>query len=103
MSRYEFIDRIFGIDEEEEQTDDEDFETDTESEGDDESETVADEDDEPEEDAAGLARLDKAYRALRARVRACTDLSELRSIRFDQTTALAGHLTPTVRLRTTEV
>ena len=108
MSRYDFIDRIFG-DDEEEQTDDESTEDDDEeSDDDDDSDDATaaeDEDDDelPVEDAAGLLRLDRAYRILRAKVIASTDLSELRSLRFDQTTALAGRLTPTTRLRINDI
>ena len=50
-----------------------------------------------------LARLDKDFRKLRNRVRASTDLSELRSIRADQAGALAGNLSPTTRLRTLDI
>lgn len=57
----------------------------------------------PVEDEAALARLDRAFRALRGRVRACSDLSELRTWRAEQAAALAGRLTPTVRLRTLDI
>lgn len=71
---------------------------------DEESDDEAEEDDElPAEDAASLARLDKAFRELRARVRACSDLSQLRAWRAEQVAELAGRLTPTVRLRTLDI
>ena len=57
----------------------------------------------PVEDEAALARLDRAFRALRGRVRACSDVSELRTWRAEQAAALAGRLTPTVRLRTLDI
>lgn len=51
---------------------------------DEESDDEAEEDDElPAEDAASLARLDKAFRELRARVRACSDLAQLRAWRAE--------------------
>ena len=64
---------------------------------------AAEEDGLPVEDEAGLARLDRAFRALRGRVRACSDVSELRTWRAEQAAALAGRLTPTVRLRTLDI
>ena len=70
----------------------------------DEESEEQDEDDElPVEDAASLARLDKAFRELRARVRASSDLSQLRAWRAEQVAELAGRLTPTVRLRTLDI
>jgi hypothetical protein len=107
MGKYAFIDNIFGTDEDEEVEANDDFD---EEDDDDESDEVSDEDgigdedDDPaEEDDVTLARLDKEFRKLRARVRASTDLSELRSIRADQSGALAGHLSPTTRLRTLDI
>ncbi len=71
---------------------------------DEESDDEAEEGDElPEEDDALLARLDKAFRELRARVRKSSDLSQLRVWRADQVASLAGRLTPTVRLRTLDI
>lgn len=71
---------------------------------DEEFDDEAEEDDElPAEDAASLARLDKAFRALRTRVRACSDLSQLRAWRAEQVAELGGRLTPTVRLRTLDI
>jgi hypothetical protein len=108
MSRYAFIDNIFGSDEIEENDafdeDDDDLDDD-DSDGvyDSDGEASDDEDDLAVEDDAMLARLDKDFRKLRARVRASNDPSELRSIRFDQTAALAGPLTPTTRLRTIDI
>ena len=86
-------------DEEIEETDEEE----SEDESDEDADETDDEDELPVEDDEMLARLDKAYRALRAKVRASKDLSELRSIRADQTAALSGRLTPTVRLRTLDI
>lgn len=110
MPRYHFLDHIFGNEEDEESDDavsedDEgnDESDDDESDNDEDNDDEADEDEVPEEDDEMLARLDKAFRSLRARVRASTDLSELRSIRSDQAGALAGRQTPTVRLRTLDI
>lgn len=61
------------------------------------------EDDPPAEDDDILARLDKAYRAVRARVRAGSDLSELRRMRSEHAAALAGRQSPTLRLRTLDI
>ena len=110
MGKYAFIDGIFGTDEDEdiqandafdeEDDNQEESEDDSdEEEGDDEDE----DDDPPAEDDAMLARLDKAYRALRARVRAVSDLSELRTMRSEHTAALAGRQSPTLRLRTLDI
>ena len=82
--------------------DDEDEFAAVDEESDDESE-AEDDDELPVEDAASLARLDKAFRALRARVRACSDLSQLREWRAEQVAELGGRLTPTVRLRTLDL
>lgn len=84
--------------------DDECEHADSETEDDAEEEAEAEEDDGlAVEDEAGLARLDRAFRALRGRVRACSDVSELRTWRAEQAAALAGRLTPTVRLRTLDI
>lgn len=102
MGKYAFIDRIFGDTEDEETEANNDFYDDGDPAEDDDGD--ADEgDDVPVEDDEMLARLDKEFRKLRARVRGSSDLSELRSIRADQTAALAGGLTPTVRLRTLDI
>ena len=109
MGKYAFIDRIFGTDDEEETEANGAFDEEDE---DDESEDATDEDegddddtddDLPAEDDAALARLDKEFRKLRARVRALSDLAELRSMRRDHTEALAERLAPTVRLRTQDI
>jgi hypothetical protein len=111
MGKYAFIDNIFGTDDEEEtgandafdeEEDDDDDESGEES--DDDADDDADEDDDqPAEDDAMLARLDKAYRALRAQVRAVSDLSELRTMRSEHAAALAGRQSPTLRLRTLDI
>jgi len=91
MGKYAFIDNIFGTDDEEETGANDAF--DEEEDEDDESAEESDEedDDQPaDEDDATLAQLDK-------------DLSELRSIRADQSAALAGPQTPTFRLRTMDI
>ena len=106
MGKYAFIDRIFGTDDEEETEANGDFGAEDESgdESGDEDDAGAEADnDVPEEDDEMLGRLDKDFRRLRARVRASTDLSELRSIRADQVGALAGYLSPTTRLRTLDI
>jgi hypothetical protein len=101
MGKYAFIDRIFGTDDEEETGANEAFDEDDDDLDDDDSD---DEDDtSAEEDDATLAQLDKDFRRLRARVRGSSDLSELRSIRADQSAALAGPQTPTFRLRTRDI
>ena len=104
MGKYAFIDRIFGDtdDEETEANDAFDEEDDDEEESDNESDE--EDDDQPaDEDDATLAQLDKDFRRLRARVRGSSDLSELRSIRADQSAAMAGPQTPTFRLRTRDI
>ncbi|MFZ5477326.1 MAG: hypothetical protein ACOZNI_11185 [Myxococcota bacterium] len=108
MGKYAFIDNIFGTDEEEETEANDAFD-----EEDDDAEASEDDSDVdgsdaadaelPEEDEASLARLDKEFRKLRARVRGLTNVSELREIRGHQTESLAGRLTPTVRLRTQDI
>ncbi len=101
MGKYAFIDNIFGTDENE---GDEAKDAFDEEEDDDEEDAQDEgEHDLPEEDDVMLARLDKEFRKLRARVRALTDLSELREIRGQEQAALAGPLTPTVRLRTIDI
>ena len=108
MGKYAFIDNIFGTDESEEMEANDAF--DEEEEDDDESGEESDDDaddDEddapPAEDDAMLARLGKAYRALRAQVRAVSDLSELRTMRSEHTAALVGRQSPTLRLRTLDI
>lgn len=107
MGKYAFIDRIFGTDDEEETGANDAFdEEDDDDESGEESEDDADgdeDDDPPAEDEAMLARLDKAYRTLRAQVRAVSDLSELRTMRSEHTAALAGRQSPTLRLRTLDI
>jgi hypothetical protein len=92
MGKYAFIDNIFGTDEDEEVEANDAFD-----------EEEDDNDDPPVEDDAMLARLDKAYRALRARVRAVSDLSELRTMRSEHAAALAGRQSPTLRMRTLDI
>ena len=110
MGKYAFIDNIFGTDEDEEteanDAFDEEEDDDDDNESGEESDENADDDDDddlPAEDDAMLARLDKAYRALRARVRAVSDLSELRTMRSEHAAALAGRQSPTLRLRTLDI
>ncbi len=105
MGKYAFIDRIFGDAEDEETETNDDFYDDDDEADEDEDEDGRDDDgdDLPVEDEAMLARLDKDFRRLRARVRGSSDLSELRSIRADQAGALTGDLTSTVRLRTLDI
>lgn len=114
MSRYDFIDRLFGDAEVEHVEDDElafaattdddeeEFDDDTEDdEGDDDQES--DDEQPPPEDDAMLARLDNEFRKVRARVRASTDPSELRTLRNEHTASLTDRLSPTVRLRTLDI
>ena len=113
MGKYAFIDRIFGTDDEEEtgandafdeeEDDDDDDEKSEDASDDDEGDDGDTDDDQPAEDDAMLARLDKAYRALRARVRAVSDLSELRTMRSEHANALAERQSPTLRLRTLDI
>ena len=113
MGKYAFIDNIFGTDEDEEieandafddEDDDDDDNDESGEEPDDDAEDDEDDDDDPPvEDDAMLARLDKAYRALRARVRAISDLSELRTMRSEHAAALAERLSPTLRMRTLDI
>jgi TATA-binding protein-associated factor Taf7 len=106
MGKYAFIDNFFGTDDEEETGANDAFDEEGEDD-DDESEDDSDDDDEdddqPAEDDAMLARLDKAYRALRAQIRAVSDLSELRTMRSEHAAALAGRQSPTLRLRTLDI
>lgn len=111
MGKYAFIDNIFGTDNEEETGANDAFDEEEEDDEDEDDDDQAAQDEGegegdnelPEEDDAMLARLDKEFRKLRARVRALTDLSELRDIRGQEQAALAGPLTPTVRLRTIDI
>ena len=113
MGKYAFIDRIFGTDDEEESAANDSFdeEDDAFDEEDDESENNADNDsddddddnDVPDEDEAALARLDKEFRKQRTRIRAMTDLSELRALRGEHADALTERLGPMTRLRTQDL
>lgn len=103
MGKYAFIDRIFGTDDEDETEANDDLDDDDESEDASDAGDEDDDDEPPGEDSETLALLDKEFRKLRTRVRSLTDLSELRTIRGHQTEALAGRLTPTVRLRTLDI
>jgi hypothetical protein len=105
MGKYAFIDNIFGTDDEEETEANDAFDEEEEDDDDESGEESDKEDDDhqPAEDDAMLARLDKAYRALRAQVRAVSDLSELRTMRSEHTAALAGRQSPTLRLRTLDI
>ena len=114
MGKYAFIDRIFGTDDEEETAANEAFDEDRAAfdedddafdEEDDDSEDDADNDDDdvPDEDEAALARLDKEFRKQRTRIRAMTDLSELRALRGEHADALTERLGPMTRLRTQDL
>lgn len=106
MGKYAFIDNIFGTDDEEETGANDAFDEEDDDEDEEESDNDSDEedDDQPaDEDDATLSQLDKDFRRLRARVRGSSDLSELRSIRADQSAAMAGPQTPTFRLRTRDI
>ncbi len=105
MGKYAFIDRIFGDTDDEEETGANDaFDEEDDDEGESDNESDEEDDDQPaDEDDAALAQLDKDFRRLRARVRGSSDLSELRSIRADQSAAMAGPQTPTFRLRTRDI
>ena len=104
MGKYAFIDNIFGTDDEEETEANDAFDEEDDDEEESDNESDEEDDDQPaDEDDATLAQLDKDFRRLRARVRASSDLSELRSIRADQSAALAGPQTPTIRLRTRDI
>ena len=104
MGRYAFIDRIFGTDDEEESAANESFdEEDDESENDADNDSDDDDDDVPDEDEAALARLDREFRKQRTRIRAMTDLSELRALRGEHADALTERLGPMTRLRTQDL
>lgn len=114
MGKYAFIDRIFGTDDEEETAANEAFDEDRDAfdedddafdEEDDDSEDDADNDDDdvPDEDEAALARLDKEFRKQRTRIRAMTDLSELRAHRAEHADALTERLGPMTRIRTQDL
>ena len=111
MGKYAFIDRIFGTDEEEESAANEAFdeeddaldEEDDESENDVDNDSDDDDDDVPDEDEAALARLDREFRKQRTRIRAMTDLSELRALRGEHADALTERLGPMTRLRTQDL
>jgi hypothetical protein len=108
MGKYAFIDRIFGTDDEEETAandafDDEDDAFDEEDEESDDDSDDHDDDDPPVEDEAALARLDKDFRKQRTRIRAMSDLSELRSLRGEHAEALTERLGPMTRLRTQDL
>ena len=104
MGKYAFIDNIFGTDDEEETDANDAFDEEDDDEEESDNESDEEDDDHPaDEDDATLAQLDKDFRRLRARVRGSSDLSELRSIRADQSAAMAGPQTPTFRLRTRDI
>jgi hypothetical protein len=117
MGKFGFIDRFFGDtpDDEElaannlsfdEDADDDRDEDDEEEEGGDDDEDEAAEDEDgasAAEDEAALKRLDGAFRALRAKVRASSDLVELRTLRAEHLDSLSGTLSPTLRLRTQDL
>ena len=88
------------------ETEDDEFDESDDDESDDDDELPEeeeDDDDPPEEYDAMLALLDKTFRALRARIRRSTDLSELREIRADHEATLSVRLSPPVRLRTLDI
>lgn len=116
MGKFGFIDRFFGDtpgDEEsaantlhfddENGDEEEDDEAEDEEGGEDEEAAEDDEGASAEEDEAALGRLDVAFRALRAKVRASSDLVELRTMRAQYLESLGGRLSPTVRLRTRDL
>ena len=104
MGKYAFIDNIFGTDDEEETEANDAFDEEDDDEEESDNESDEEDHDQPaDEDDATLAQLDKDFRRLRARVRGSSDLSELRSIRADQSAAMAGPQTPTFRLRTRDI
>lgn len=110
MGKYAFIDRIFGTDDEEETAandafdEDDAFDEEDDESGDDaDSDSEDDDDDLADEDEAALARLDKEFRRQRTRIRAMTDLSELRALRREHADALTEHLGPMTRLRTQDL
>lgn len=107
MGKYAFIDRMFGTDDEEETAandafDEEDGAFNEEEEGsDDDSDDP--EDGPPVEEEAALTRLDKEFRKQRTRIRAMTDLSELRTLRGEHAEALTERLGLMTRLRTQDL
>jgi hypothetical protein len=105
VGKYKFLDNIFGTDDEEETEANNDFyDDDAESEDDgNEGEEEGDDDDLPEEDEAGLARLDREFRKQRGQIRSATDLSALRTMRAEYAAALGERQSPTVRLRTQDL
>ena len=121
MGKFGFIDRFFGdtpgddesaantLHFEDENGEEDDDEAEDEEGGEDEEaaeDEEATEDDEgasAEEDEAALGRLDVAFRALRAKVRASSDLVELRTMRAQYLESLGERLSPTVRLRTRDL
>lgn len=116
MGKFGFIDRFFGDtpgDEEsaantlhfddENEDEEEDDEAEDEEGGEDEEAAEDDEGASAEEDEAALGRLDVAFRALRAKVRASSDLVELRTMRAQYLESLGERLSPTVRLRTRDL
>ena len=104
MGKYAFIDNIFGTDDEEETEANDAFDEEDDDEEESDNESDEEDHDQPaDEDDGTLAQLDKDFRRLRARVRGSSDLSELRSIRADQSAAMAGPQTPTFRLRTRDI
>ncbi len=107
MGKYAFIDRMFGTDDEEETAandafDEEDGAFDEEEGGSDDDSDDPD-DGPPVEDEAALTRLDKEFRKQRTRIRAMTDLSELRTLRGEHAEALTERLGPMTRLRTQDL
>lgn len=116
MGKFGFIDRFFGDtpgDEEsaantlhfddENGDEEEDDEAEDEEGGEDEEAAEDDEGASAEEDEVALGRLDVAFRALRAKVRASSDLVELRTMRAQYLESLGERLSPTVRLRTRDL
>ncbi len=107
MGKYAFSDRMFGTDDEEETAandafDEEDGAFDEEEGGSDDDSDDPD-DGPPVEDEAALTRLDKEFRKQRTRIRAMTDLSELRTLRGEHAEALTERLGPMTRLRTQDL
>ncbi len=115
MGKFGFIDRFFGDTPDDDESaantlhfDDENGEeyndeAEDEEGGEDEEAAEDDEGASAEEDEAALGRLDVAFRALRAKVRASSDLVELRTMRAQYLESLGERLSPTVRLRTRDL
>lgn len=115
MGKFGFIDRFFGdtpgddesaantLHFEDENGEEDDDEAEDEEGGEDEEAAEDDEGASAEEDEAALGRLDVAFRALRAKVRASSDLVELRTMRAQYLESLGERLSPTVRLRTRDL